>query len=274
MSLEKSPKLTLPTGWNAFILGMKYVITVLIWFLLMKPYPMISHTHTSSHSCIPIQWDNPYQTILLFPSATGLHVPPPSFCFRIISVPLGGWSFQLPLFQFRLPEASGNNETVGHGKIISLHSIHIVVLLTHDPGLSPPSVYLTFDVLTHLESICHFLTTISPRHLSLCQNQPVGLKGKASSFFRGKAGPCLWLANTEQHWVVCLAGTDAEQTEAFQTSGWPWTSVISPSGAAGSANSQRIVLAQLPCLIQSNFTLIILNLVLAFLPCSGEWDFV
>lgn len=98
--------------------------------------------------------------------------------------------------------------------------------------------------------------------------------------FRAKPHPlgarlaCLWLAYTEQHYVVCLAETDTEQTEAFQTSGWPWTSVISPSGAAGSANSQRIVLTQLPCFIQSNFTLIILNLALTFLPCSGEWDFV
>lgn len=161
---------------------------------------------------------------------------------------------------------------MGHGKIISHPSIHVVVLLTHDPGLSPPSVYLAFDVQHHLESICHFLATISSRHLSLCQNQPVGLQGKALSF--GARLACLWLANTEQPWVVCLAGTDTEQTEAFQTSGWPWTSVISPSGAVGSANSQRIVLTQLPCFIQSNFTLIILNLVLAFLPRSGEWDFV
>lgn len=68
------------------------------------------------------------------------------FFFGIISVPVARWSFQLPLFQFRLPGAYGNNETVGHGKIISLPSIHLVILLTHDPDLSPASVYLAFDV--------------------------------------------------------------------------------------------------------------------------------
>lgn len=116
--------------------------------LLVSTCKGLSHTITHPHILTlmhPIQWDNP--TVMLnFYS----HLQQGSVfffsCFRIISVPVASWSFQFPLFQFRLPEASGNNETVGHGKIISLPSIHIVVLLTHDPGLSPPSVYLAFDV--------------------------------------------------------------------------------------------------------------------------------
>ncbi len=240
-------------------------------FHLLRPIPFC---HTPTHRYTPVPHavrESQSNAKLLFPSVSRLSLFFLTL-FGIISVPVASWSFQLPLFQFRLLGASGNNEKVVHGKIISLHSTLTVVPLTHDPGPQPSicssGVWCWTPSWIYLSLPCNYLLT-SP----IVMPRPTfGALGQ--SLIRGAWLACLWLANTEQHWVVCLAGTDTEQSEAFQASGWPWTSVISPSGAAASANSQRIVLTQLPCFIQSNFTLIILNLALAFLPRSGEWDFV
>lgn len=109
---------------------MKCVITFFIHFPLVRANPTFCYTPTHPYSRAPhVGTQSHSRAKLLF---TRLSV----FFFVIISVPVASWSFQLPLFQCTLPGASGNNETLGHGKIISLPSTHTVVL-THDPGPRP-----------------------------------------------------------------------------------------------------------------------------------------
>lgn len=128
------------------LVWMRCVVAVFIWFPLVKAIPVLSVSHPRILTPKrPMQRDNPTVMLNFYSHLQQGSMFPFSF-LGIISVPVASWSFQLPLFQFGLPGASGNNETVGHGKIISLLSVHIEVLLTHDPGLSTPSVHLLFDV--------------------------------------------------------------------------------------------------------------------------------
>lgn len=129
--------------------------------------------------------------------------------FVIISVPVASWSFQLPLFQFTLPGASGNNETLGHGKIISLPSTHTVVL-THDPGPRPSICLSCVQCLTpswiYLSLPVNYLLTspiIMPKPTCRALGQSLILWGKAG------------LPVTCQHWsaLSCLSSWNRHRTD-------------------------------------------------------------
>lgn len=120
------------------------------------------------------------------------------------------WSFQLSLFKCTLPGASGNNETLRHGKIISLLSSHTVVLLTHDPGpqlsiclshaqcLTPSWIYLSLPLNYLLMS-----PTITPKPTCGALGQRLILWGKA-----GLLVVCQHLAT-----LSCLSSWNRHKTD-------------------------------------------------------------
>lgn len=201
-------------------------------FHLVSPYgPLLSHSHTHTHA--PHWWDNLILMVIFYSYLDR----DSSFFFsflRIISADHSSSHY----FSSDYLKHLGIMKPWDMEKSFSLFSIHVSA--TNPRSLASP---------LHLFILCLMSNTIlklsvTSSQLSVhvtfyyCQNQPVGPKSEASP--SGAALSYVRLNNTEQHWVVCLSGGDTEQTEDFQTSGWPWTSVISPSGAADPANCAHV----------------------------------
>lgn len=86
---------------------------------------------------------------------------------------------QFPLFQFTLPETSGNNERRAHGKIICLPTSHTAVRPAVEPPLRP---FRMFILRLVLDTILNLLLALSRRLPSRTKHPEGLLQGGGSSF--------------------------------------------------------------------------------------------